>query len=123
MANQCDYPGLYEIHDPARYLTPDVVADFSRVTVEEISRDRVHIQGATGRSRPETLKVPVGVIEGFAGVGQISSAGPGARARGELALDTVKQNSAKPWLDLRRAHARLPASNAQKRSISWPVLK
>ncbi|GGB04420.1 ABC transporter substrate-binding protein [Brucella endophytica] len=86
----CKEQILYEIHDPARYLTPDVVADFSHVTVEEIGPDRVRIHGASGHPRPETLKVSVGVVEGFVGEGQISYAGHGARARGELALDIVR---------------------------------
>ncbi|MBQ0820238.1 DUF1446 domain-containing protein [Microvirga sp. HBU67558] len=87
----CKEQILYEIHDPARYFTPDVIADFSRVTVEEIGPDQVLIQGAAGRSRPDTLKVSIGTIEGFVGEGQISYAGPGARARGELALDIVRE--------------------------------
>jgi hypothetical protein len=87
----CKEQILYEIHDPARYLTPDVIADFSRVTVEEIGSDQVRIQGATGNPRPETLKVSIGTIEGFVGEGQISYAGPGARARGELALNIVRE--------------------------------
>lgn len=87
----CKEQILYEIHDPARYLTPDVIADFSRVTVEEIGFDQVRIQGATGNPRPEILKVSIGTIEGFVGEGQISYAGPGARARGELALNIVRE--------------------------------
>jgi Acyclic terpene utilisation family protein AtuA len=87
----CKEQILYEIHDPARYLTPDVIADFSRVTVEEIGPDQVRIQGASGSPQPETLKVSIGTVEGFVGEGQISYAGPGARARGELALDIVKE--------------------------------
>jgi Acyclic terpene utilisation family protein AtuA len=86
----CKEQILYEIHDPARYLTPDVIADFSRVTVEEVGSDRIRIQGASGSPRPETLKVSIGTVEGFVGEGQISYAGPGARARGELALDIVR---------------------------------
>jgi hypothetical protein len=87
----CKEQILYEIHDPARYLTPDVIADFSHVTVEEIGYDRVRIQGASGGPRPETLKVSIGTVEGFVGEGQISYAGLGARARGELALDIVRK--------------------------------
>ena len=87
----CKEQILYEIHDPARYLTPDVTADFSRVTVEEIGPDLVRIQGASGSPQPETLKVSIGTVEGFVGEGQISYAGPGARARGELALDIVRE--------------------------------
>ncbi len=90
----CKEQTLYELHDPARYLTPDVTADFSQVRVEEIGRDRVRVTGASGRARPGQLKVSLGVAEGFTGEGQISYAGPGAKARGELALAIVRERLA-----------------------------
>jgi hypothetical protein len=85
---------LYEIHDPARYFQPDVVADFSAVRVEEIAPDRVHVTGASGAAKSRLLKVSVGYVDGFAGEGQISYAGPGAAARGRLALDIVRERLA-----------------------------
>ncbi|CAN7578903.1 acyclic terpene utilization AtuA family protein [Bosea sp. LjRoot237] len=90
----CKEQILYELHDPARYLTPDVTADFSQVRVAQIGPDRVRIEGASGRQRPEKLKVSLGVAEGFTGEGQISYAGPGAKARGELALAIVRERLA-----------------------------
>ncbi|MDR3535996.1 MAG: DUF1446 domain-containing protein [Acetobacteraceae bacterium] len=87
----CKEQLLYEIHDPSAYLTPDVVADFSRVTFTQIGPDRVRVGGATGRVKPERLKVSVGTIDGYIGEGQISYAGPGAVARGRLALDIVRE--------------------------------
>jgi hypothetical protein len=85
----CKEQLLYEIHDPASYMTPDTVADFSRVRVTEIARDRVAIDGATGRQRPDTLKVSLGFKDGFIGEGQISYAGAGAVARARLAARIV----------------------------------
>lgn len=87
----CKEQLLYEIHDPSRYLTPDVVADFSEVTVSELGPDRVRVQGGAGHPRPGTLKVSIGCREGYVGEGQISYAGPGAVARGRLALDIVAE--------------------------------
>ena len=85
----CTEQLLYEVHDPSAYLTPDVVADFSHVTFEADGPDRVRAQGASGRRRPDTLKVSVGQYEGWIGEGQISYAGPGAVARARLAADIV----------------------------------
>lgn len=82
---------LYEIHDPTSYHTPDVIADFSKIAFEEESFDRVRVTGATGRARPETLKVSVGYRDGFIGEGQISYAGTNAVARGRLALAIVEE--------------------------------
>lgn len=80
---------IYEVHDPAAYLTPDVTADFSRVGFVEEGVDRVRAQGADGRARPEQLKVSVGYLEGWIGEGQMSYGGPGAVARAQLARDVV----------------------------------
>ncbi len=85
---------LYEVHDPARYVQPDVVADFSAVRVEEIGPDRVRVSGARGAPRTGTLKVSVGYRDGFIGEGQISYGGPGAQARAQLALDIVRERLA-----------------------------
>lgn len=76
---------LYEIHDPAAYVTPDVIADFSRVRFIDLGHDRVRVEGGDGRPRPGTLKVSVGRFDGWIGEGQISYAGAGAVARGRLA--------------------------------------
>lgn len=82
---------LYEIHDPTKYFQPDVVADFSEVRVEEIGPDRVRVTGGQGSPKTGLLKTSVGYIDGFVGEGQISYAGPGAVARGKLALDIVRE--------------------------------
>lgn len=87
----CKEQLLYEIHDPKAYYTPDVIADFSRITVAEEAVDRVRVAGATGHPRPGTLKVSVGYKDGFIGEGQMSYAGAGAVKRGRLALAIVEE--------------------------------
>jgi Acyclic terpene utilisation family protein AtuA len=90
-AQTCREQLLYEVHDPTKYFQPDVVADFSQVLVEEIAPDRVRVSGGRGSKRTDTLKVSVGYVDSFIGEGQISYAGPGALARGRLALDIVRE--------------------------------
>jgi hypothetical protein len=80
---------LYEVHDPTRYLTPDVTADFSKVAVATVGTDRVRVAKASGRQRPDTLKVTVGIDGGFHAEAGVSYAGPAATARGRLAGDIV----------------------------------
>lgn len=87
----CKEQLLYEIHDPRRYLQPDVVADFSQVRVAQEAPDRVRVTGGCGTPRTETLKVSVAYMDGFIGEGQISYGGPGALARARLALDIVRE--------------------------------
>jgi len=90
-AATCKEQLAYEIHDPRSYLQPDVVADFSQVTIEETAPDRVLVRGGRGRERPPTLKVSVAYTDGYIGEGQISYAGPGALARARLALEIVRE--------------------------------
>lgn len=82
---------LYEIHDPAAYLTPDVVADITEAEVREVAPDRVQITGVRGHARPETLKVNVFYEGGWLGEGEISYAGPGAEERARLAADILRR--------------------------------
>lgn len=66
---------LYEVMDPSHYITPDIVADFTQVRLEEIGPNQVRASGGRGQSRPATLKVSVGYEAGFIGEGEISYAG------------------------------------------------
>jgi len=80
---------LYEIHDPAAYLAPDVVLDLSAVEVAEIGENRVRVTGARGKPAPDRLKATVCVDGGVLGEAEISYAGPNATARAQLAADVV----------------------------------
>jgi hypothetical protein len=93
-AATCKEQLLYEIHDPQAYYTPDVIADFSQVSIREIGPDRVAVSGGNGRPRPATLKTTLGYLDSYIGEGQISYAGSGAQARGQLALDIVRERLA-----------------------------
>jgi hypothetical protein len=86
----CKEQILYEVHDPSRYLTPDVTADFSAIQFTCIAPHRIRVSGARGSQRPAELKVSAGFYTGFIAEGQISYAGPGALARAALARDILK---------------------------------
>ena len=92
---------LYELHDPANYLTPDVVADFSGVTVASSAAQTVAVTGATGRRKTGRLKVSVGYLDGFVGEGEISYGGAGAEVRARLAADVVRSRIEATGLDVR----------------------
>jgi hypothetical protein len=86
---------LYEIHDPAAYLTPDVVLDLTEVEVEEVGPDRVAVRGARGHRRPDTLKATVCIDGGFLAEAEISYAGPNAKARARLAIEVIRARLAR----------------------------
>lgn len=87
----CKEQLLYEILDPAAYLQADVSADFTNVAFEEIGEDRIRMTGGSGRPPTGSLKVSIGYDDGFIGEGQISYAGPGAVARGRMAIEIVRE--------------------------------
>jgi len=79
----CKEQFLYEIHDPSSYITPDVVADYTGVQMTQVGPDQVRVT--------DTLKVSIGCVDSYIGEGQISYGGPGAVARGKLALEIVAE--------------------------------
>ena len=82
---------LYEVHDPANYLTPDVVVDFTTTQLEQIGADRVRVTKISGKPRTPTLKVSIGCTEGFIGEDMFFYAGPGALRRAQLAKRILEE--------------------------------
>jgi len=81
---------LYEIQNPHTYFTPDVVADFSQVRIEQEAENRVKIHGADGAAPNGFFKTSVGYHDCFIGEGQISYGGENALAKAELARDVLE---------------------------------
>lgn len=87
----CSEQLLYEIDDPAAYITPDCVLDMSAISLAEVAPDRIQLSGARATPRTPSYKVSVGYFDGYLGEGQLSYGGPGAVARAHLAGDIVKE--------------------------------
>jgi len=82
---------LYEVHDPANYITPDVVVDFTTTHLEQVGPDRVRVSNIGGKPRTPTLKVSIGCTEGFIGEDMFFYAGPGALRRAQLAKKILEE--------------------------------
>jgi hypothetical protein len=67
----CEEQLLYELHDPARYLTPDVTADVTGICLRQWEKDVVEVTGGSGTARPDTLKVTVGYRAGWIGEAEV----------------------------------------------------
>jgi hypothetical protein len=89
---------LYEVHDPAHYLTPDVDADMTTLHMEEIGPDQVRVTGASGHRAPATLKIVAGYEDGFMGQALIGYAWPDALAKAQLASQIITQQMAERGL-------------------------
>lgn len=84
---------LYEVHDPARYLTPDVIADFTSLTVTDLGDDRVRISDMRGAPAPPTYKGLVCTPAGWAGETRFGYSWPDAEAKARAALAYVRQRA------------------------------
>jgi len=86
---------LYEVGDPAAYMTPDVVADFTSVLVREAGPDVVTISGSRGKPATDTYKVSIAYRDGFMSSGMLAIFGPNAKAKarraGEMLLERLRR--------------------------------
>ncbi len=82
---------LYEVHDPAQYLTPDVIADISNVQLRECGLDVVSLDGIAGHERPSTLKANICIDGGWLAEAEISYAGHHAYERAQLAAQIIQE--------------------------------
>ncbi len=80
---------IYEMGDPENYFTPDVIADFSSIQLEQSGPDRVRVFGITGKAPTDTLKVSISYLSGYKAVGQLTIAGPDAKAKAKLCADII----------------------------------
>ncbi len=87
----CTLQLLYEVHDPANYITPDAILDFTGISFEEIAPNRVRVSGARSRGRPSRLKVS-GFIDlpGIIADVEIGYAGTHCLQRGKIAADALR---------------------------------
>lgn len=79
----------YEMGDPARYLTPDVIADFTSVSLEQEGPARVRVSGAKGAPATPTYKVSCSFEDGWKATGQLTISGPDALAKAKLCAEIV----------------------------------
>lgn len=85
---------LYEVHNPTRYVSPDVVLDLSTVQLEDLGRDRVRMTGATGHPRTGQLKVVGGYRDGFKAEVTWGFSWPDAHDKALAAVEMVKSQLA-----------------------------
>jgi hypothetical protein len=76
---------LYEVHDPAAYLNPDVSADFTSVQLADLGGDRVRVHGVQGAPAPATYKGLVCTAAGYSGEARLAYPWPDAEAKARAA--------------------------------------
>ena len=92
---------LYELHDPAEYITPDVVLDISDCELDQVGADRVSVRGLRGRPAPPSLKVTACYEGSWLGEGEVSVAGPNALGRARATADVLLERLKRRELPVR----------------------
>ena len=80
---------VYEMSDPANYITPDCVADFTSINLKQDGPDRIHVSGIKGSDATPTYKVSISFHEGYKLISQLTVAGPDAVEKAKLCADIV----------------------------------
>ncbi len=100
----CKEQFLYEVHDPANYLTPDVNVDISHATLTEVGKNRVRVGGIKGKPRPDTLKLSIGYHAGYKVVGMLSFAWPDAYEKAQYAAEILRKKMQRKGLRAEDVH-------------------
>jgi hypothetical protein len=80
---------VYEMGDPAAYITPDVTADFTSFRLTDEGGDRVCVEGVEGSAPTDTYKVSISYEDGWKALGQLTISGPDAVEKARLCADVV----------------------------------
>jgi hypothetical protein len=112
---------VYEMGDPRSYITPDVVADFTSIHLEQAGEDRVRVFGITGRPPTDKLKVSIAYRAGFKAVGTLVYAWPDALAKAKLADKVLRERIAGLGLSLDHIMTELVGVSATHGRLAGPV--
>jgi acyclic terpene utilization AtuA family protein len=82
---------VYEMGDPTSYITPDVVADFTTIHLDDQGHDRVRVHGVKGSPETEFLKVSIAYTDGYKAVGTLTYAWPDAAAKAHSAAKVLRE--------------------------------
>ena len=103
---------LYEIGDPCRYITPDCVADFTTIHLEQAGEDRVRFSGIKGYPATDTYKVSISYSAGFKAVGFLIYAWPDAYRKAQVADQVLRQRLYRLGLRFERITTEFVGANA-----------
>lgn len=81
VAEQC----LYEIGDPREYITPDVIADFTSIHIDDLGNDSVRVYGIEGREKTPFYKVSMSYSDGYSAFASLGYAWPDAIEKAKAA--------------------------------------
>ena len=112
---------LYEVGDPAAYLTPDVVADFTSVRLEQTGLNRVRIAGARGRPATDSYKVSIAYRDGYTASGSLLIFGPAAPAKAQRCGEMLLERLRRGGVELQESRVECLGAGAAVPGVVGPV--
>ena len=103
---------LYELGDPKNYITPDCVADFTTIRLEDAGPDRVRVSGIRGGPRPPTLKLSISYTDGWKAIGTLVYSWPQALEKARAADEIVRRRLSALGLAFEEIHTEFFGVNA-----------
>ena len=114
---------VYEIGDPRSYITPDCVADFTTIQLEEEGYNRLRVKGITGRSSTEFYKVSMAYLDGFTAVGTLTYAWPDALEKARAADSILRTRLDDLGLSFDEVRTELIGYNACHGPLAAPAVE
>jgi Protein of unknown function (DUF1446). len=109
---------LYEMGDPHEYITPDCVADFTTIQLEDAGPDRVRVHGIRGREATEFLKVSISYSAGYKAVGTLVYSWPDAYEKAQAADKILRGRLERLGLKFERILTEYVGANATHGPLS-----
>jgi acyclic terpene utilization AtuA family protein len=111
---------VYEMGDPHEYITPDCVADFTTIQLEEAGEDRVRVFGVRGRPATDSFKVSISYSAGFKAVGTLVYAWPDAFAKAQQADKILRERLERLGLRFDQVLTEFVGANATHGPLAGP---
>lgn len=111
---------VYEMGNPAEYITPDGIADFTTIRLEEAGPDRVRVSGVRGRPRTDRLKVSIAYAAGYKAVGTLVYAWPDAVDKARAADRVLRERLDRLGLRLDEIRTEFLGWNATHGPLAGP---
>jgi hypothetical protein len=103
---------MYEIGDPSSYITPDCIADFTSIRLEDLGHDRVKVFGVAGNSATPFFKVSMSYHDGYSAIGTLTYAWPEAYEKAQAANRILRTRLADLSLDFDEIHTEYVGLNS-----------
>jgi hypothetical protein len=103
---------LYEIGDPLSYITPDCIADFTSITLDDLGSDRVKVSGIRGMPATPFYKVSMSYHDGYSAIGSLTYAWPDAYEKAQAANRILRSRLADLSLDFDEIHTEYVGLNS-----------